>query len=658
MRNIHPQSGAALIIFLTIFVLGIAALLLSDINSNDRTDLMLKEQAQTAKVLRQAKEALIGFAATYAETHSNNPMPGYLLCPDYDGDGSADPACSRTGYSVVGRFPWKTLGLPPLRDGSGECLWYAVSGNFKDKPKSKLKTSEPDYKVPAVTSDDGGLLIVKNVQHEIIAGAVPENRAIAIVFAPGKRLENQNRAIENGKATECGSTGIKQPVDSINNVANYLDHYNYNGININNATSNGVLSFVPSTNGNSGFFAVDNDPTDTSTLPTFINASLTYNDTGKTIFNDTLMLVTPKDFEPVYTRMDLWVAKKVTTCFNNYSGVLNRENFLEEYEVPIYGDPFYGFTLENPASGTYMEKEKTNIDIYIQNRIAKFHADYHKAHESESPVPDPTTAEIDAKRTEIINMVVGIEQKYSWAVPMDDLTTYTALPDSRFGRIPDIPLGEGAMSSEWPVSCFQWEWWNEWKEMVFYAIDNDSVPTTTTYMWIRALKTKELDGSWVDWVAGIEEPFDEVTSADTIQVVAMTEVEANNIRKESSAKIEPPAVGNFSLTDWTYEKKSSLSDPVLKLDGVEADIVVLVAGRKLATQNRNSDTDKKNIDNYLEGKNLELKEEKNLEAAKIILGLIPPPSSPIEEKFVNQQITNNFSDFNDVACRDNQYTTP
>jgi hypothetical protein len=32
----------------------------------------------------------------------------------------------------MGRLPRKTPGLDALKDGSGECLWYAVSGTYKN----------------------------------------------------------------------------------------------------------------------------------------------------------------------------------------------------------------------------------------------------------------------------------------------------------------------------------------------------------------------------------------------------------------------------------------------------------------------------------------------------------------------------------------------
>ena len=62
--------------------------------------------------------------------------PGYLPCPDTDGDGWAEATCGSLDgasgqASRLGLLPWKTLGLPDLRDGYGERLWYAVSSKYK-----------------------------------------------------------------------------------------------------------------------------------------------------------------------------------------------------------------------------------------------------------------------------------------------------------------------------------------------------------------------------------------------------------------------------------------------------------------------------------------------------------------------------------------------
>src|SRR5512142_1165139 len=88
----------------------------------------------TERALAQAREALVAYAADRPITAIVGP--GYLPCPDLDGDGWAESTCgSLDGASGqadrLGRLPWKTLGLPELRDGDGERLWYAVSSKHK-----------------------------------------------------------------------------------------------------------------------------------------------------------------------------------------------------------------------------------------------------------------------------------------------------------------------------------------------------------------------------------------------------------------------------------------------------------------------------------------------------------------------------------------------
>src|SRR5262245_26235155 len=49
-----------------------------------------------------------------------------LPCPDAAGtEGVAAAACA---VGVRGWVSWRTLGLPPLRDRSGTCLWYEYQG--------------------------------------------------------------------------------------------------------------------------------------------------------------------------------------------------------------------------------------------------------------------------------------------------------------------------------------------------------------------------------------------------------------------------------------------------------------------------------------------------------------------------------------------------
>ncbi|HUP29836.1 MAG TPA: hypothetical protein VM122_06660, partial [Usitatibacter sp.] len=86
------------------------------------------------RALAQARDALLAYATDRAI--DTVVGPGYLPCPDVDEDGWAEATCgSLSGDSGqaqrLGRLPWKTLGLPDLRDGHGERLWYAVSTKHK-----------------------------------------------------------------------------------------------------------------------------------------------------------------------------------------------------------------------------------------------------------------------------------------------------------------------------------------------------------------------------------------------------------------------------------------------------------------------------------------------------------------------------------------------
>ena len=746
MSKIFKQSGVTLIFFLTILVLGLSAFLLSKVYN--RTDWMLEEQAQTAKVLRQAKEALIGFAATYEKTHPGQPL-GYLPCPDYDGDGSAEGACSCSGYSVVGRLPWRTLGLPPLRDGSGECLWYAVSGNYKDNPKSKIDAvySNPNCSttlspVRTLTSDSDGLLRVKNIQDEFIADDV-----IAIVFAPGKKLGNQKRGIENGTITECGSkdAGVKDPVDSINHVENYLDRYNSDdvigndsGVDVNNATSNGPLVFVPSKSGKSGFFVVDNDPTESSTLPIFIDAPLTYGtyddggiekaDTGKVIFNDVLMLITPKDYEPIYKRMDFWIAYRVTACIYEY-GKVAKEYYFDKYK-DIIGD------AENPEPDTYRGYDNSDdpehqpkkwIDTYVKLRVISWHAYFNKRHYQENPnlpIPEPEQKDIDFIKDLALKEAIVFDTQYPWAAPVGNDLDYKDENNQRFGRIPQDLSNTNATNPEieddWKAilyeeeeskeSCFdetaglgdyKWGWWKEWKEMVFYAIDDDYRPFHTNYIWVKAIRTKQLSGKWATWLGWLApnynhipdiydfEKFKKIAEDSIIDEIGPKEVQ--QIKNDTSAKIDDEEEAS---PPFIFETKGSVTN-VLELGNnypdkefEEAAFIVLVAGRRLVLNENSSDpdypeysqsrattADKQLIKNYLEGKakpvdpvdednpitddlddpipyvaNLRsIKEGGNLPYDKIKDEYVIPAG---DERFIRKPIIFNY--FNDVVCMDEE----
>jgi hypothetical protein len=183
------QAGVAAILLLVVLVMGALYALLSGVNTAT-AELDRKRDDRTADALKQAKEALIAWSARLPN------QPGALPCPDTNDDGYADTdswpgdgavdvvptpdddvtrhnsalagAYCSTPARRAGRLPWRTLGLPDLRDSSGERLWYAISDSFRV------------LGVRRVNSDTQGQLTV--------AGIAPATNIVAIVFAPSSAI--------------------------------------------------------------------------------------------------------------------------------------------------------------------------------------------------------------------------------------------------------------------------------------------------------------------------------------------------------------------------------------------------------------------------------------------------------------------------------------
>ncbi len=659
-KRLDRQRGLALLIILIIVVLGTMTVLVSSLNS---TNIQIAKQKQTMLALAQAKAALLGFAASYAETHPGQPV-GYLPCPDQTGDGSVDVAttgaspCSTAGKTILGRFPWRTLGLPPLRDGDGECLWYAVSGNYKDNPKVTL------------TSDTNGLLIVRDASGNIVAGSSPENRAIAIIFAPGKPVGNQIRGGNNGSATECGR--VSAPADDINQASNYLESL----AGINNADGGGTLEGYGTTN------RIFHNDTPLG-LSTFVMGSLTKtsSNTGSTLFNDTLMLITPQDYQSIYTRMNLWVAKKATDCIANYE---------QNNETTYLTNPDYIDTIED-YKAHFNDEVQRYADLKEMQLLAKFN----KAGKV------LTSSDITTERDKAIQNVIELEKKYPWAARVDDIddAVYIDEPGERFGRIPTTLTNVGSdMKSVWSDTagdCFdesdrtfnnnKWSWWDEWKKMVFYTINWKNVPERDTFFWIKLESTKcgncssstckvNVDNTsecWMSWVADVAAPIGELTNADTsLMEQKDLEIAWSNVmetKRETFAKIveddgvwewDTVCTSSYHGDDYLCRTctpsqshasacgptPSELNLTTIKKDGSTsgsiADFIVLVTGRSLSLnsyqQIRDStmNSDWFWVKNYLEDDNIPGTGE---------VDTIPSG----DEIFVIKPIT---SSFNDVAC--------
>src|SRR5438034_8832924 len=145
----------------------------------------------TERSLAQAREALIAYAVDRPITESVGP--GYLPCPDLDDDGWAEATCgSQNGDSGqaerLGRLPWKTLGIPDLRDGHGERLWYAVSSKYKGLLNCGVSRAcldmTPDTALGTITvRDSAGTVLHDGTIAE--AYRANEGGAVAVGLAPG-----------------------------------------------------------------------------------------------------------------------------------------------------------------------------------------------------------------------------------------------------------------------------------------------------------------------------------------------------------------------------------------------------------------------------------------------------------------------------------------
>jgi len=218
IRSRRAQRGAALMIMVIVMVTGLTTLLVRSLSS---VDIRNERQTKTSAALAQAKDALIGYAITYGDTHIGE-VHGYLPCPDIDGssgEGSSEsPTCGLQNVSQIGRLPWRTLGLGPLRDGNSECLWYAVSGTYKSSPKTGLMNWDTNGQFQ-VYAADGTRLDSNN------------NQIVAVIFAPGTARDGQNRS--GSGAPICGGNY---------NAPAYLDSNTAHSIN--NASVSTVASTV------------------------------------------------------------------------------------------------------------------------------------------------------------------------------------------------------------------------------------------------------------------------------------------------------------------------------------------------------------------------------------------------------------------------------
>lgn len=226
------QHGAALLAMVAIIAMGVLWWLVAVSNPVNRSGI---EHAHNARVLNQAKQALLGWIASQAATDNH---PGRMPCPEhpwYIGDaaneGLAGPAVTANpGWGspwtsatcatddtlptldathltpvTIGRFPWKTVGVDKPYDAAGEPLWFVTTY---------------DVNSWAYRSNATVLSINSNKAGDLRVDGVP-NGAVAAIIAPGRPLNMSPTA--NQAAAGC-ATRIQNRSPTGTKPKSYLDY--------------------------------------------------------------------------------------------------------------------------------------------------------------------------------------------------------------------------------------------------------------------------------------------------------------------------------------------------------------------------------------------------------------------------------------------------
>lgn len=183
---LDSQRGAALLALVLALALGSGLVTIEWLEAAARSAHAMR---RTEAALAAARDALIGYAASYPDQHAGRHGPGYLPCPDTSGNGSPNTPCRAT---ALGRLPWRRLGLHDPRDGAGERLWYALDRRFRAN----------GYKHRPLNGDTAADLVV-DARGDIAA----------VILAPGPALPFQDRSRDRFDPAQYLEGGNESPGD-------------------------------------------------------------------------------------------------------------------------------------------------------------------------------------------------------------------------------------------------------------------------------------------------------------------------------------------------------------------------------------------------------------------------------------------------------------
>jgi len=433
------QRGAAMMVMLVILVIGAAAILVNSLNSST---IKIARDDATADVLAQAKDALIGRAV------SDTTVPGSLPCPDTHAlgsglEGTADFATPCTSY--IGRLPWKTLGLPDLRDSSGERLWYALSINFRD-----ITTS-------VVNSDTPGTISVFAPDGTLLNDGSGTTGAVAVIIAPGSVLTRQGGVVQDRSAA------------GYNTASNYLDVAAVGG----NTEDNAVFS-------------------GSSTATTgFIQGTVKDNN-GNVIVNDQILVITQ---DQLMSGVETRIAREVKNCLDNYaadpsnanhrypwaalaSNTNSWPNRKGDYDVRfgrVPEIPDISTTGGSPPTGTLLsliQAVQTALNNYINNPTSGNLSTLNHQGDHLKDYSGSTSAAVTAGST--ADNCSG----------MSCATTLQSQLDTAMGAGPP----DSTMPAAWTSACTSFftsvspqSYWPDWRDLVFFQVADGYQPGGGTF---------------------------------------------------------------------------------------------------------------------------------------------------------------------------------
>lgn len=433
----HRQRGAAMMIMLVIMIIGVITFLVGALSNSS---LKSARDQQASDVLVQARDALIGRAVSDAS------HPGSLPCPDNSAPGSplwgtAPGPIYGGGHcpSYIGRLPWKTLGIPELRDANGEDLWYALSPTLRDS-----NAAQP------INSDTQGWLS--------LTGTITLNNVAAIVFAPGAAICGQSRtasatANQYLETLSTISTAGPTPI-TVRSASNDCSNLPYND-NLLAITTDQIFQQVEKRIVREVKACMDNyAATSASKYPWPASVvDLTYtskNTTPATLFGR--IPVNPATSTTTTTSATSSSDPNVVTLVNTLSSLqaaVNNCKSSDSHQSALTGAGnallnALGNITNPPFTSTFINYAKSAGNAAVNTNACDYINNY------------PSSNTVQTKLTSANSALSGI-----------NITTVT----------PDDP----SMQPSWPAGCFvPGTYWDDWENLVFYQVASGYQPMTLT----------------------------------------------------------------------------------------------------------------------------------------------------------------------------------